>query len=442
MSSNLSGLNSPLSYLGVLSTNPPKVVVVPRIPGGSDRLNFSIGDLWVVKNMNQIWILVSLAQSKAMWVNLFPGGGGTLFFNADNGIAVPNAGVVNFLGDSNISTVGSGDTITFNFSNGTNGQLLIAGGSHAEWNNLTSIGNTIGFTVGANSLDIEALGFSGFATSFITDDGHTVTPSADHKVNIFGGSNINTSGSGSTVTINLDDDIIVPGTLVVDSLSAGVVQSNSSGLLSSNYGTNGQLLISSSTGAPSWNNITSTGGSVTVTNTANNINLEVTTVNTGTANYQFMAVQTTNLNNIIGNISTNYALGTSAALTKIFDVGNNVFVGSGTGSPATFTAPVTGLYFLSMCVNINLTTTANAQNGNFSIVTTQRTYTMNFRASTYLFTLGASPAQSVLSHHIIANMNSGDTAQFQVNIGGVTPSSNVQGIFNNITSISGFYLGA
>ena len=442
MSSELSGLNSPLSYLGILATNPPRVVVVPRIPGINDRSNFSIGDLWVVKNMNQIWILVSVSQSRATWVNLFPGGGGALIFNTDNGIALPNANMVNFFGDTNISTTGSGNTITFDFSNGTNGQLLIGGGSAAQWNNLTSTGMTIGFMTNPNFLDLTANSFTGFASSFITDDSNSVIPSFDHKVNILGGNNIQTSGSGSTVTINLDDTIIVPGTIVVSSLSAGVVQSNASGLLSSNYGTNGQLLISSSVGAPSWNNLTSTGGSVTITNTANHINLDVTTTHTGTANFQFMAMQTTNLNNIVGNISTNYALGTSAALTKIFDVGNNVFVGSGTGLPATFTAPVTGLYFLSMCVNINLTTTANAQNGNWRIVTTQRTYTMNFRPGRYLFTGNATPTQSVLSHHVMANMTIGDTAQFQVNIGGVTPSSNVQGIFNNLTYISGFYLGA
>lgn len=437
MSSGLTGLNSPLSYLGVQPTNPPQVFVVARIPTTNDRLNYSIGDLWIVKNANQIYMLVSLAFAKAIWVNLFPGGGGALVFNANVGQAVPSAGSLNLFGDPNISTSGSGDTVTFTLSNGTNGQVLIGGGSSPLWNDLTSTGGTIGFMTDPNYLEVTANGFDGFVTSFITDDSNTVVPNSLNQVFVFGGTNINTAGSGSTVTINLNDDIIVPGDITIDSLGAGVVQSSSTGLLSSNYGTDGQLLISSSTGAPEWNNITSTGGTVTITNAANHINLDVTSPGTGTGNYQFMANQTTNLDNVIGNISNFYALGSSAALTVIFDVGGNVYPGNGSGSPATFTAPVTGLYYLAMCVNVFLG--GNDFRGNFLIVTNQRTYNMNFKPITYFST---NNNQGVLSHHVIANMNSGDTAQFQINVGGSIPSANLSGIYNNLTYISGFYLGA
>jgi hypothetical protein len=58
-------------------------------------------------------------------------------------------------------------------------------------------------------------------------------------------------------------------------LSTGVVQTNSSGLLSSSNGTNGQVLIGGGT-APAWANLTSSGNTITITNGANTINLETT----------------------------------------------------------------------------------------------------------------------------------------------------------------------
>jgi hypothetical protein len=62
----------------------------------------------------------------------------------------------------------------------------------------------------------------------------------------------------------------------VSTLTAGVVQSSSVGLLSSSNGSNGQILIGGGA-APAWANITSSGGTVTVTNGANTIDLSVST---------------------------------------------------------------------------------------------------------------------------------------------------------------------
>jgi hypothetical protein len=64
------------------------------------------------------------------------------------------------------------------------------------------------------------------------------------------------------------------GTLTITSLTAGVAQTNSSGVVSSSNGSNGQVLIGGGS-APAWANITSSGSTVTVTNGANTINLEV-----------------------------------------------------------------------------------------------------------------------------------------------------------------------
>lgn len=79
------------------------------------------------------------------------------------------------------------------------------------------------------------------------------------------------------------------GSVILDPLGTGVVQSNATGSLSSSNGSNGQLLIASTTG-PVWNSISSSGGTITVSNGAGTINLETSgstatafTSNNGTA---------------------------------------------------------------------------------------------------------------------------------------------------------------
>lgn len=121
--------------------------------------------------------------------------------------------------------------------------------------------------------------------TFITDSGNAVPSAGD--ITIAGGSNINTSGASSTVTINLDNSPSVSGSLTaattitagtgltVSSLSTGVAQTNSSGVFSSSSGTDGQLLVSSSSGAPAWANITA-GSNITITNGANSITIAAT----------------------------------------------------------------------------------------------------------------------------------------------------------------------
>lgn len=66
------------------------------------------------------------------------------------------------------------------------------------------------------------------------------------------------------------------GTFTVTTFGVGVVQSSSTGVLSSSTGTNGQLLVGGGA-APAWANITSSGGTVTVTNGSNTIDLSVST---------------------------------------------------------------------------------------------------------------------------------------------------------------------
>jgi trimeric autotransporter adhesin len=77
--------------------------------------------------------------------------------------------------------------------------------------------------------------------------------------------------TGITVTAN---GINSTGPLTIAALGAGVVQTDATGLVFSDNGADGQVLIGAGAGAPAWANITSPLGSIAVGNGANSITLE------------------------------------------------------------------------------------------------------------------------------------------------------------------------
>lgn len=289
MAQRLTGLN-PLAYTGVEARTPPNTYLSPTSPTTSDAKNVYLGDMWINTTTQHIYVLTSVAGGIANWMVIIGGGGAAVNFNTDAGMATESGGTVNIFGDGvAINTVGSGNTITIsmdtnvtltnltvtgNFdslgtaaitklelqsnpngilvtdnagnvtaTNGTNGQLLIGGGTAPAWGNITSTGGSLTITNGANTINIEAPTATG-TTTFHTNSG-TATQAAG-AITIDGdGNTITTTGSGSTVTAALTN------------------------------GTNGQLLIGGGSHA-SWANLTSTGATVTITNGANSINLEAT----------------------------------------------------------------------------------------------------------------------------------------------------------------------
>lgn len=271
MSKRLTGLN-PLAYIGVEALTPPAMYIAQRAPTSTDSRNFNLGDMWLDEPAESLYVLVSLAQGRAVWVTTF--GGATTTFDTDNGNATDINGVIALLGDGTTITtaaantnqvifsltqgldgqlligadsasaqwadVTSGDNsvlitagantldLTVNGSvvigNGTDGQLLIGGGSAPQWASLTSDGSII-ITPGVNTLEISAPNATGVTT--LTTDSGTATQAAGN-INVDGdGVTIATSGATDTVTIGLTN------------------------------GTNGQLLIGGGSNA-AWANLTST----------------------------------------------------------------------------------------------------------------------------------------------------------------------------------------
>jgi len=123
-----------------------------------------------------------------------------------------------------------------------------------------------------------------YSDSFPTDAGTAVPVAGD--TNILGGANINTTGAGNTVTVILDDDVTLAGfmdvgttltvgtTVTLTSITDGVLIAGAAGAVSALTGTNGQVVIGSTGADPVFANITSTGGTIEITEGAGTLNLE------------------------------------------------------------------------------------------------------------------------------------------------------------------------
>ncbi len=296
MSNILSGISS-LGYQGTNATNPPNLTYSTNNPTQYDSANFSLGDLWLNTANNSIWLLVSLmgtgtsGGSLATWVQLNISG-------VLNTITGNIGGAVPFDSSNNINLLGDGTTIVVTGNPATN-TLTVAVAAGISIDTITGdtggpvgpdgLGNinivgtpniiTVSGNPGTNTLTIDTGSF--IATQYDTDSGSAVP--AGGVLNIVGGANINTSGAGNTVTVNLDTVITGITDLTVDNLTVttsadfsylteGVLQSDGSGNITASKGTDGEVLISATAGAPAWATLTA-GTNITINNGPNSITI-------------------------------------------------------------------------------------------------------------------------------------------------------------------------
>lgn len=97
---------------------------------------------------------------------------------------------------------------TVTATNGVNGQLLIGGGVAPVWNNITA-GAGIVVTNAASNITLSCT--AAVAQQFNTDAGNAIPVAS--IIRVLGGLNINTTGAGNIVTVNLDDDVNLIGHL-------------------------------------------------------------------------------------------------------------------------------------------------------------------------------------------------------------------------------------
>ena len=162
------------------------------------------------------------------------GAGATTFITNTNSPAVIDVATISILGTGPITTDGGSGShvVTVSMTNGTNGQILIAGGAEPIWADLVSGGGSVVITYPApNTINLEASGAAGGAVTFITDVGNANV--AAGLITVAGGLNINTSGAGSTVTVNLNKSIVLPVTNIAG--TEGMISLGASSFMH-NYG--------------------------------------------------------------------------------------------------------------------------------------------------------------------------------------------------------------
>lgn len=137
----------------------------------------------------------------------------------------------------------------------------------------------------------------------------------------------------------------------------------------------------------------------------------------------FLAYLASTVTNVTGT-GTEFTLGTTTALTEVFDQGSD-FVTSGT-----FTAPVTGRYFLQM--RVTLTGCTVATTFNCRINTSNRSYNMTFQKA-------AGTQDETIMLDTLADMDSADTATAIVSVSGEAGDTvDVNGAATLNTAFSGY----
>jgi hypothetical protein len=190
------------------------------------------------------------------------------------GDAATNTETVSVTGTTNHAVqVGNASGSLTSIPVGTNGELLIgATGANPAFALLTSTGGTIAFTVGPNSLNLEASGE--VALTFDGDTG-TAAPSGG-VIKILGDPNITTIASGNEIQITLNKSFVIGFTSVTTTPYVVLSTDNFLGVTTSalaitvelpNAPATGRIfIIKDSTGDSATNPITITtvGGSVDI----------------------------------------------------------------------------------------------------------------------------------------------------------------------------------
>lgn len=388
-------IKSVLSYTGVQSSNPPLLIINDHAPTKRNYKNVSIGTFWVNRINGNVWVLTSVANKMALWSLLIPGtGSGTSIFEADVEFATASSNMISVLGGTNLTTSGTGFTITVTLDANVTFDTVIV--LDIPPNNVVEVNNS-GLLFGSMGSDgtviIEATAgpplwrhIVGDSTMTIQEDANGITliannsgisqinadtsfiaPDVSGDITISGGSNLTTSASGSTVTIDMDADITLTGTLsgsslVCDNMDVtggitftlpqdnGVFRVDNTGLVSVDNGTDGQVLIGATSGTPQWATILGNGIDITVG--PNTINVEFTGPSMMSEPFFISQYGSTTF---AGN--TTYYYGSKVTLTTEFDPAG-ILTSPGTGggnsraNAAEWTAPTTGTYYFGASIQL------------------------------------------------------------------------------------------
>jgi len=195
MTKKLTGIN-PLAYVGVNAEKPSNLTMHDRNPTTNDYSNFVLGDLWLYPVVNRVFMLMDKTAGVATWLQLSTSGGGddveglisddaltstpdvngkitlsggtnittsqaatsNLKIDLDNNVVLSGnlsaAGTVT-MGSFGVGVLQSSAAGVLSSSNGTDGQVLIGGGTAPVWSTITQ-GAGITIANAANSITITA----------------------------------------------------------------------------------------------------------------------------------------------------------------------------------------------------------------------------------------------------------------------------------------------
>ena len=305
----LTGLN-PLAYLGVEPSSPPEIIMGSYRPTVNTGRHSLIGTWWLMTEAQEAWILISKEDGEMSWLQLYPNSGsgaGAVNFVTDAGTATQAASIINFLGGSNIETSGSGNSVKISLSN----SISLSGPVAIGQNILVETSATVDHALVNKDLHVESY------------------------INV---------GTGVSVT---DGFLNSTGTTRLRDLSAGVVQSGATGILSSDGGTDGQMLTGGTGIAPAWANITSTGSTITIVDGANSIDLAQVPSPVNSVAFKIHSSGAEAFSAPTGTHTDAY-LGTKKVWVVDHDPVGVIFPGDGLTLPIEFIAPVSGMYYFAI----------------------------------------------------------------------------------------------
>lgn len=358
----------PLAYMGVEPSSPPQLVRYQQEPTTRD-FSFNIGDLWLVESPFEIWMLVDKPQNVANWVLIYPQGGaaGISVIHTPAGDADALAGVIDFDDGENTNVEATGaHSIAYNLNRfiqwpatnnaGTEGVIYLGtghfmhdySGAAAELGFNTFLGHNAGnfSNTAENNTGLGAAAFAGLTTG----NANTAVGS-DALTNLTSGDDNIAIGPSSGTAYSTESDNIVINNLGVGA-DAGVIRIGTAAIQFKNYQagitgitianpTSKSFVVVGTDGQLGQATFTSTGGTITITQpSAGTINLEE---GGGNFSQPFLGIQQANVINATGN-GTVYQLGSGSPMVEQYDVGGNFNPGDGAGTPASFTAPATGIY--------------------------------------------------------------------------------------------------
>lgn len=248
------GLNQPFQDIF------PTPIVGQRAPTTSDK-KYEVGQMWVDQVTGQIYALASVASNSATWSILGPGASDVDTLTADSGGALsPAAGNITIAGGTNVTTSGSGSTVTINLD----GTISLTAVTATTITGTTVLGTTFDTNVAAAGVTL--------AGTTLAADG------TDANIPI----NLTPKGTGAVVItgdMTFTGDMGVTGAVTVTgSLDVDNIQINGNSIISTD--TNGDINLSpDGTGTVVINtdldvdNLNLNGNSIISTDTNGDINL-------------------------------------------------------------------------------------------------------------------------------------------------------------------------